>query len=391
MDSSDSTIVHINVTDFLACVAIAKERELQEKAFVIAYETSGRSVVINSSMCARKEGIEKGMYLSTAIKLAPHLRIIAPDETASLVMQKSLYTIAAEYAPSIQNNLGGHLYLDMIGTSRLFGPVIDSAVHISKNIYEQLSLQPAIAIASNKLVAKIATRAIRPSGITHIPKGEEKDFLYTQDISFLPGISPATYRLLQVAGVKEIGTIANLGDEQSIALLGKNGIALRNSARGEDSSRIECSNLEERTITAHVDFAQGTQHMKTIEAALIRAVEDIGVQLRRESLGCHSIDIYIYWADKKITMYKGRSNDILMWDSQLIENSKRWLDKALQRRLHVIAIELRAHNLTPYIQEPELFEELSFTKTQKIQHSVDTVRLRFGNHLITRATTLYHG
>ncbi|MDC7245586.1 MAG: DNA polymerase [Sphaerochaetaceae bacterium] len=391
MDKEGASIIHVNITDFFASVAIAEDRSLQEKAFVIAYEGDGRSVVISSSACARREGIEKGMYLSTAFRMVPHLQVIPPDERASFVMQRSLYEIASGYTPAVENSPGGHLYLDMDGTSRLFGPAIDSAVLMSRTICERLSLQPAVAVASNKLVAKIATRAIRPSGITHIPKGEEKDFLFSQDISLLPGLSYANRRLLRVAGIRKIGTVADLDDQQAEALLGKNGIALRNSARGEDLTPVNTRRFEERSVSTRIDFNRGSQRLDTIEAALIRGAEDIGLQLRKESMGCHALAITIYWADRKVTTYTGRSKELLVWDDQLIQTLKGWLDKALSRRLHVIAVALKGTQLRPYIEETELFEEFSVTKTRQIQKSVDLLRLRFGNHLVTRATALHHG
>ncbi len=207
MKESISSIIHINVTEFYSSIAIAKEQSLREKAFVIAQDSSQKATILSSSLHARKEGVMKGMSIALAKQLVPHLIILKPDEDAYTKAQNIMQEIASVYTPSIQNESKGHLYLNMEGTFRLFGPPLDSSVHICREIKEKLNLQPAIAVATNRLVAKIATRATRPHGITHIPEGEEREFLSSQDISFLPGLSQSTMNLLGISGMHYIGIL----------------------------------------------------------------------------------------------------------------------------------------------------------------------------------------
>ena len=238
MHESEASIVHVNITDFAAAVAIAKQPRLATRPFAIALEGSARRVVITASRKAWEEGIRAGMPVSTAQRMLPALEVLPPDTQSAAKADSAIASLVASYSPDIQCDKGGHVYLDMKGTGRLFGPVMDSALKIRKEIREQLGLEGAVAVASNKLVAKIGTRAIRPCGLAHIREGEEASFLASQDVGLLSGVGSAIARLLEVAGITQIGQIAALDDNQIIAFLGRRGLALRDAARGLDTSSL---------------------------------------------------------------------------------------------------------------------------------------------------------
>ena len=391
MKKSISSIIHINVTEFYSSIAIVKEQSLREKAFVIAQDNSQKATILSSSLHARKEGVMRGMSIALAKQLVPHLIILKPDEDAYSKAQNIMQEIASEYTPSIQNESKGHLYLNMEGTFRLFGPPLDSSVHICREIKDKLNLQPAIAVATNRLVAKIATRATRPHGITHIPEGEEKEFLSSQDISFLPGLSQSTMNLLEISGMHYIGNIASLNDDEAIAFLGKNGIMLRNRALGIDNNDFDTTSIKKNSIEAHVDFAHSTHLITTLRAGIIEAMIELGGKMRASSLGASRIELIIYWVDKKITQASITSKKILIWELDLYSTIDALIEKGLNRRLEMIAVDVKASSLSPYIEQGILFEAESREKVKLVQQSIDTLRKKFGNHTIFSASALYHG
>lgn len=386
----ESSIIHINITEFYSSIAIARHKELTEKAFVIAQGSSHKATILSTSVHARKEGIERGMSIASAKQLVPHLIIQEPDEVACSEAQQVMQNIASEYTPSIQNGCKGHLYLNMGGTVRLFGPPIDSGAHISRKIQEELNLHPAIAVATNRLVAKIATRATRPHGITHIPQGQEEEFLSSQEISFLPGLSQSTKNLLQMSGMHYIGNIASLNDDEAIALLGKEGISLRNRALGIDDD-FENTYSQKKSIEAHVDFAHSTHRITTIKAGIMEAMVEVGSKMRNSSLGTSRVELTIYWVDKKISTSSITSKKLLIWETDLYHTIDPLIEKGLSRRLEIIAIGVKASSLSSYVEQGVLFEADRAEKTKQIQLAVDTLRNRFGNHMILSASALYYG
>ncbi|GAB1484121.1 hypothetical protein MASR2M78_29380 [Treponema sp.] len=228
--------MHLNVIDFPASVALAQDRSLADKAFVIAGSSSARSIVLDVSRRAREEGLSVGMSLSAAERRIRGLLVLQSDALSYAKANEEMEKIVSCYAPLVQNDSGGHLFLDLAGTGRLFGPHVDCAVRIRNEIVQKIGIEPTVAVARNKLVAKVGTRSIRPDGITCIREGDEASFLAPQDALLLPGIGPAMARILSIAAFTEIGDIASLSDEEARALFGPRGRALRDAARGIDES-----------------------------------------------------------------------------------------------------------------------------------------------------------
>jgi DNA polymerase-4 len=385
-----ASIIHINVTNFAAAVAMAKDPSLADSAFVIAKEGSTRQVVIAPSQRAMEEGIHAGMPVATAIRILPSLKTICPDATATAKAEDVMFSVASRYSPTIQHDLGGHLYIDVAGTTRLFGPPVDCAVHLRNEIQEAMGMEPAVAVASNKLVAKIGTRTIRPSGITQIRAGDESSFLAMQDIALLPGVGPSIGKLLSVAGFQDIGQFADLDDQQVVALLGKRGIALRNAARGWDTSPVDSRTLGTRNIRRRIDFSEPAFDMDAIHAAVVATSEDAGVIMRRELLACSSISCTLFWADGVSNEATYRSCNPMVLDAHIIQGSCNALQLALKRRVRIRAIVITLQGLAPARREPDLFTPPGISREERLQTAVDATRIRFGMTALTHAAAVFH-
>jgi DNA polymerase-4 len=96
------------------------------------------------------------MALAAAQRQVKDLVVLPPDPPAYASMNRELERIAAVYAPAFENDQQGNLYLDLTGTSQLFGPPADCSSRILQEIAEQAGIRPAAAVAGNKPVGKVA-------------------------------------------------------------------------------------------------------------------------------------------------------------------------------------------------------------------------------------------
>lgn len=391
MMGSNEAIIHINVTDFAASVEMLKDPSLSDKPFILAKEGAGRRVVITASRRAQEEGIYPGLPLDTAHRLCHSLVVVPADPPAYAKADAAMTELVQQYSPAIQCDKGGHLYLDMKGMGRLFGPPVDCAMKIRNELYDRLQLAPAVAVASNKLVAKIGTRTIRPCGITQIRGGDEASFLSHQDISLLPGVGPSISRLLSVAGIREIGQIAELSDVQILAFLSKRGLSLRDSARGLDSSIVDTKVLGQRKLVRRVDFAEPVFELDAFRSAVISAAEDAGLELRKQKMGCSLVQIAITYSDGTTGEAAKRTKGQWMLDSQLMEAAWASASQALSRRVRILSFNLALGNLGPASLQADLFVPEAEERTQRLQAAVDATRFRFGPGILTHAAAVYHG
>ncbi len=391
MQNDRTNIIHINVTDFAAAVAIAKDRQLAQRPFAIALEGSARRVVIAPSRMAWEEGIRPGMSVLHATYMVPGLQLLAPDNQAIAKADAAIASIAQRYSPHVQSDRGGHVYLDMQGTTRLFGPAMDSAVRIRREIREQLTLEGAVAVATNKLVAKIGTRTIRPAGITQIQEGEEASFLAQQEVRLLSGVGSAIGNLLAVAGIKNIGQLAALEDGEVLAFLGKRGLALRNAARGMDTSPLYQGPGEQKAIVRKVYFAEPVFAWEALQASVVAAAEDAGLQMRSERFGCSAVHLTLFFSDGQTSEAARRTKQQWVFDHELEPILCQTALQALQRRVQLLGFTLRLADLRPVYREIDLFLPQQSRKQEVLQTTIDQVRKRFGIGILSHATALHHG
>lgn len=383
-------IVHLHVANFPAAVEIAKDCTLKSRPFVIANRISGRSIVQALSAQAEQAGIVPGLSVTRAQQFEKNLLVIPPDPLGYLQAQKLMQRLAQHYTPLVQDDGLGHLFLDLQGTSRLFGPHLDCAIRLRSEISEALNLIPTVGLATNKLVAKVATRVIGSAGIASVPDGEESSFLAPQDAQLLPGVGKSILRTLQTVGLRSIGSIATLPDLETLSLFGPRGFTLRESARGHDRSKVEPGELAKRTFSHRITFAETLYELPVLEAALIGAVEKLGLLLRQANLTTSRLSVELCYSDGVNTQASVGLPTPLFLDTHLVPQALSVMQRAYSRRLRVRSLRLIFGALEPACGEQDLFSVDQTSALTKLQLAIDKSRLRFGDKAVALASSLLY-
>jgi len=379
----ERAVCHLNIIGFKAAVAAVKDKNLRFRPFVIAGTTGGRSLALDCSPEAVKQGIMPGMALAVAERKVKDLIVLSPDIPAYQIMNNELEKVAARYAPVWENDKAGNLFLDITGTSKIFGPPADCSSRILREIYEQTEIKPATAVASNKLVSKVATRTIRPTGLIQIYNGTEAEFLSHQDIRILPGMGQKLLRTASIVGMREIGEIASLTVTQAITLFGKQGPLLRSMAQGIDGSRI-VERKEDRRITQQADFNEDVIDETAIRGAIESLAEHGGLEMRNEKLGMRNLSVVVVYADGMRVEGREQLKRPLVTDSEIMTVAYKVYKKTTDRRIRIRSVGISFENLVPLGFQPDLFEPETETANRKLQEAVDKIQNRYGVEKITR-------
>ena len=388
----EAPIIHVNIVDYPAAVAQAHDPTLSGRPFVIAAARGQRRIVLSPSQAARREGITRGMSLASAQSRIPSLTVLNGDVRLLSQADAELGRIIDTYSPTIQGERGGHLYLDMSGTTRLFGAVVDSALRLRREIRDRIGLDAAVAVGANKLVAKIGTRTVRPYGLAEIRGGDEAHFLAGQSIDLMSGVGPVIGGLLKAVGITEIGELARLSDEEVLAFLGTRGLKLRDSARGLDSEPVAPAAPQSKIIKRSVDFNEPTIEVDAIKAAVVSAASDASLCMRSDRLGCSKVTIVLRYSDGKES--RGSIDTATgQWvtDAQVEEAAWQAALKAAGRRVHLVGFALTLARLECTLYPVDLFIPPIEEKHQAVQRSVDRVRSRYGASILLHASALAHG
>jgi len=385
--TSDATVVHINVIGFPSAVSLAKDPSLRDQAFVVAGTGRG-ALVLDVSPRARREGLEPGMNLLAAQRRLKSLIVRPPEPLDYGKAHREMERIVRRYAPEVENQGGGHLYLDLRGTGRLFGPPADCALRIRDEIVDQLGLDPTVAVARNKVSAKVVTRTLRPTGFAFLQPGTEQEFLSGQDVRLLPGVGPALFKLLYTAGIRSIGALGSLEAEEGRALLGPRWQNLVLAARGIEAEPVYDSSLQSPALERRLDFEADVADWEALRAAAIALVEDGGMDLRRRRLALGRLGMTVLYADGFRRSAGLRVRGPIALDQDLIPLADRLLRLAADRRVRIRSLELRFTDLVRDPLERDLFEPELALRQERLQTAVDRTRRRFGPAALRRATEL---
>ena len=389
-DMAIKAITHLNIIGFKAVVAGVKDKSLRNRPYVIAGAAKGRSLTLDCSQEAVRQGVTPGMTLAAAQRRIRDLIVMPPDIGACELMNKELEKVTARYAPLWENDRAGNLYLDITGTANIFGRPADCSNRILKDILEKVDIRPAAAVACNKLVSKVATRSIRPTGLIQIHSGTEAEFLKYQDVRLLPGMGAKLLKTAAVTGIREIGEIAALTEAQAISLFGKHGLMLRNMALGIDNSPVcGCgSEAGKKRIIRQADFNEDVIEDIAIQGAIFSLAEHGGLEMRRCKLGASVIQLTVIYADGiKAQGYQKRPR-LFVLDSEIGTAAYRIFKKTAIRRIRIRSLGLSLEGLMHPGYEPDLFEPETETKNLKLQEAVDRIQNRYGAEKITRGLVL---
>jgi len=92
---------------------------------------------------------------------------------------------------------------------------------LKQKILKESGLPISYALASNKLVSKVATNEVKPNGQMEIPFGFEKSYLAPLNVMKIPGVGKETGFLLLKMGVETIKMLSEIPVPMLQNLLGK--------------------------------------------------------------------------------------------------------------------------------------------------------------------------
>ena len=118
---------------------------------------------------------------------------------------------------------------------------MDRPRQIARRIKEEIrrvtSLSCSVGIAPNKFLAKIASEANKPDGLTIIPTREAAKVAQSLPIGKVPGVGKKTVERLAKLKVVNLGDLLALPETALLKAVGKFAYTLLEFAKGMDDSR----------------------------------------------------------------------------------------------------------------------------------------------------------
>lgn len=381
-----NTIVRVSISSFASGVAIASDSSLEGKPFVVSSAASQRAVVLDLSDEARNEGIDKGMSVKLATRMIPTLRIIAPAPELYKKADQVIANISNRFSPLIEFGSHGKLFIDISGTGSLWGSAIDTASKIMMEIRKSIYLEASVGAASSKTVSDIASKVASPSGVISVNHGCEKHFLSPQPLPLMPGIGPAIYERLSIVGIKYIGELASISDNNCLKLLGNQGIKFKEKAVGIDTEPL----LTDASLIPVIKYSVINQNdPESLEDSLVilfRICEDTGFQMRELDLSAMKVSVGTVFSDGISRNGTLESRNPLWSDPEIFFFASEILKKIKnEKRTKVRSLTLELSKLSTAHYQVPLFTPDSVKKEHLLQETVDHLKKKYGMDSIRKA------
>lgn len=384
-------ILHLNITDFAVAVERAKDPSLRDRPVLILRGGTPRSPVYDMSEEAYRYGVRKGMPLAAARSRVPGARELPPCTIRYEQAMADILKRARMYSPLVEAGLDdGHVFIDTLGTKRLFGPSRDVARHLTQRIHKDLGFTPVWGAAANRLVAKAATRTTKPSGEAVVETGDEAKFLAPLSVEIIPGIDRGDADILRDFNLFTASRVRRLTKDELSVILDNRAAGVYDRVRGIDRSTIRAAEGTDRSLRCDHTFKTDTNRPDDLKGALLTLTGDMGRQLAEKSLLARTVHLRILFSDGTERSGNVHLKPPASDEFTLFQQMDTVLTNLSKRRMRVRHMTISCPRTAGAVAQMALFPEKA-GKREKLSDAalaMDRIRKRFGTQAVRPATAL---
>ncbi len=380
MKQPQRIIAHFDLDSFFVSVEILNNPALKGKPVIVGGKERG--VVAACSYEARKFGIHSGMPSKKAFQLCPHLIVANGSRGEYIKYSRWVTQIIASKAPMFEKASVDEFYIDLTGMEKFFQP-LQWTIDLRKQIMGETGLPISFGLASNKMMAKMATNAAKPNGYLQIPFGKETEFLAPLPVSKIPGVGEHTYEVLKAMGILTIKDISEKTPEELEERLGKGGIDLWFKSQGIHHGEVSGYH-EAKSISSEHTFDENKTDLIFLKAELVRLTEKIAYELRQDGKVAGCVAVKVRYPDFETTS-RQTTMPYTCADDEIIPVVKELFDKLYRKGEPVRLLGVRLSELTNDAIQTNLFDDVE--RKTYLYKAIDHVKNRFGKNLLNRASS----
>jgi DNA polymerase-4 len=295
-DESGCTTLHIDMDAFYASCEIARNPQLKGKPVIIG--TGERAVVSAASYEARRYGINSAMPAARAHQLCPDGIFLPVDMKYYRAQSAKIFELFHSFTDRIEQVSVDECYMDVSGALLRWGKPSAIARTIREQVHTQFNVTCSVGIASNKLIAKLASTNAKPDGMLLIPKARNAEFVQMLPVRSIPGIGPALGERLAHYGITDVSQLAQLSESDIAATIGSHTQAhhLWLAAHGESESPI-VTHSPEKSIGAERTFLHDSESAQEVLALLHHCCDEVATRLRKHHLLARTVSVKLRYTN----------------------------------------------------------------------------------------------
>ena len=293
---SDRIILHCDLNNFFASVSLLFNPTLCDMPVAVCGDKENRhGIVLAKNELAKRFNVKTAEPIFEAKRKCRDLVILPPIYNEYEKYSKKAQEIYSRYTDLIEPFGIDECWLDVTGSTLLFGSGEEIAHKIRNDIKKELGLTISVGVSFNKVFAKLGSDLKKPDAVTVINRDNFKEKLWGLPIDTLLFVGKNTASRLNSIGVKNIGDVTLCDDITLLRLLGKNGVDIKLYALGEDISPVVPITPDSKpksvgkSITCGKDFTNNEE----VWQAFLSFAETISTTLRQLNLYASGVQVHI--------------------------------------------------------------------------------------------------
>lgn len=383
-------ILHVDMDAFYASVEQRDRPELRGKPLIVG-GVSGRGVVAAASYEVRKFGVRSAMPIRRALELCPDAICVRPRMSRYAEVSSQVFSVFHEFTPLVEGLSLDEAYLDVTGSRALKGDAVQIAGDIKRRILECTSLTSSVGVASNKLVAKIASDLQKPDGLTVVPDDRVHQVLDPLPVKRLPGLGRKLGEQVTKRGLTTLGELRRADEVVLRSLFGRHWQHWRDRASGLDD-RVVVPDHDEKSVSNEHTFSEDLHDISMMKAELSALADKVSARLRSKELKAVCIGIKIRLHDfttltRQCTLAAPTSESRVIAERALALFDT-WLKTYRRPRIRLLGVSSSEFSMET---QPDLFALPGPNTNEKLDATVDAIREKFGGTAVGRASLLKRG
>lgn len=379
-------IIHVDMDAFYASVEQRDDPALKGRPVVVGGSPNSRGVVSTASYEARKAGIHSAMPLAEARRRCPQAIFLPVNGKKYRQVSQQIREIFLTYTPLVEPLSLDEAFLDVTGSTKLFGAAEEIALTIKQRIQNELNLCASVGVANNKFLAKLASDLEKPNGFVVVNPDSVQEFLDPLPVNRIWGVGEKMLQRLDRLNIHTVYDLRMVDQALLIRLFGSWGNQIYCLARGIDDRPVE-SIREAKSIGRETTFAYDLADRETLETILLELACDVGQSLRREQLKGKTITLKIRYEDFRTLSRSHTLSQATHLEDVIYTEARQLLSEiSLQQPLRLIGITV-SNLMNQEEGQLSLFDE-SYQDQEKLVKVIDSILEKYGEKSIIRARLL---
>jgi len=387
MNTEQRAVLHVDMDAFYAAVEQHDNPEIKGLPVIVG-GTGGRGVVAAASYEVRKFGVHSAMPMREALQRCPHAVCITPRMRRYQEVSRQVFAVFHQFTPQVEGLSLDEAFLDVTASVRLLGGAESIAREIKQRIRNDTGLTASVGLATNKLLAKIASDLRKPDGFVWIRPEEVTQVLDPLPIRRLFGIGRKTAARLEEHAIASFGDLRAAPDSVLRPIFGRYAQRIRDRAAGLDERPV-VADWDEKSISAEETFEQDIRDHAQLYSELASLADRTCARLRAKQLVAGEVHVKIrrrdfttYTRQKSFSPPTQETRLVVEMSRDLL---RRWLEAQPKAAVRLLGVGVG--DLTP-AQQLDLFGAAPGQPAGKLDQTVDGIQERFGMQSITRASNL---